>query len=210
MIVADGGIQIKDPAKPLIQYYFSNAFDDDHTLELVRSPEKVVYRSHWIIESSHLRTRQPLGPYALNQKTHQTPSVRRTTASPATSVRAHMARRTSSITPHRLKDPQRTPYRRPQSVAGIANEFYSPTGVSIDRYLEQQQQMETGSVASSRVSASSSIASAYGRRQMVVSRFVIDANEDTRKSVLADVADFTPNQHGFIAYKIPRLIGTNN
>ncbi|KAJ2852941.1 hypothetical protein J3B02_003355 [Coemansia erecta] len=200
--ISDGGIQIKDPRKPIIQYYFSNAFDDDNTLELVRSPEKVVYRSAWIMDSSHTRTKQPLGPYALNQRSSQVASSV-VHASPATSVRAHMARR--SFTPHKHDWHSTTPYatKRPRSVAGITGEFYSPTGVSIDRYMESLE--ETRSVASSRASATSSIISGYGRRQHIVSRFVINADEVTRASILADVADFTPNEHGFVAYKIPKL-----
>ncbi|KAJ1807023.1 hypothetical protein LPJ56_004994, partial [Coemansia sp. RSA 2599] len=168
---------------------------------LVRSPEKVVYRSTWIVDSSQTRTKQPLGPYALNQRSSQVASSV-VHASPATSVRAHMARR--SFTPHKHDLHHSTPYgRRPRSAAGIAGEFYSPTGVSIDRYMESLE--ETRSVASSRVSATSSVISGYGRRQHIVSRFVINADEATRASILADVADFTPNEHGFVAYKIPKL-----
>ncbi|KAJ2160729.1 hypothetical protein GGF46_002030 [Coemansia sp. RSA 552] len=72
---------------------------------------------------------------------------------------------------------------------------------------------ETQSVrsrASSRYSNASSVVSGYGRRQQVVSRFVIHADEQTTASILANVADFTPNDHGFVAYKIPKMTASTN
>ncbi|KAJ2368942.1 hypothetical protein IW150_005279 [Coemansia sp. RSA 2607] len=198
----DSGVQIKDARKSsIIKYYFSNSLDDDTTLELIRSPQHVVYRSTWIADSVQRRTKQPVGPYALNQRSSTVASAV-VHASPVTSVRAHIARR-SGFSPHQHRQDLQTPYRRPRSVAGITNEFYSPTGMSVDRYLESLD--ETRSIASSRHSGASSIISGYGRRQHIVSRFVINADEQTRASILTGVADFTPNENGFVAYKIPKL-----
>ncbi|KAJ2528893.1 hypothetical protein IWW43_005179, partial [Coemansia sp. RSA 1935] len=72
--LADGGIQIRDPTKPVIQYYFSNGLDDQ-TTELVRGHNKVVYKSVWITDSSLSRTRQPLGTYAVNARVESPRSV---------------------------------------------------------------------------------------------------------------------------------------
>ncbi|KAJ1791481.1 hypothetical protein LPJ62_001374 [Coemansia sp. RSA 2167] len=174
--LADGGIQIRDPTKPVIQYYFSNGLDDQ-TTELVRGHNKVVYKSVWITDSSLSRTRQPLGTYAVNARVESPRSVRR---------------------PQTVVSEWRT---TPRSTAR------SVRVQSIGEHDEMRFRDDAQSVrsrCSSRHSTTSSVVS-YGRRQQVVSRFVIHADTQTRASILANVADFTPNSNGFVAYKIPKL-----
>ncbi|KAJ1956349.1 hypothetical protein EC988_001396 [Linderina pennispora] len=198
--VADGGIQIRDIRKPAIQYYFSNALDDEETLELIRRQEKVVYKSAWITDSSLSRTRQPLGSYTL-QGFRQ---LDRLLSSPV------VERHTSMRGNH-------SPYARHSAVVDLQSQsppanFY----VSPRHMLQQPRQWraarrddisETQSMRSqsSMHSNTSSVLSSYGRRQRVVSRFVIHADQPTRNSIMSAAMDFTPNEHGFVAYKIPKL-----
>ncbi|KAJ2711969.1 hypothetical protein H4R19_002993 [Coemansia spiralis] len=206
--VADGGVHIRDANKSAIQYYFSNALDDDQTLELVRTHSKVVYRSTWITDSSLSRTRQPLGSYALTQARRTPGSIgssggggvsgRRMPHAVVSDRRATLSRPTSYYAPPLGTSPEYPlgSLRRPQS------EYYG----EMPRFWDHSAASETQSIrsrCSSRMSNSSSVIS--GRRQHIVSRFVIHADAGTCHSILADVADFTPNAGGFVAYKIPKL-----
>ncbi|KAJ2719431.1 hypothetical protein GGI07_005210 [Coemansia sp. Benny D115] len=232
--VQEGGMQVKDAGKPIVQYYFSNLTDDDDTTrELIRTGEKVLYRSGWIADSSHSRTKQPLGYYALqsnNNTYHQQQQQQSSLGTPMSSMRPlpHSA----SITVGRHATPQRYESSHHGSAYGgsayagsayggrahggrgsvSGNELYSPPmhHPGAEHYGMRHAdsasvRSATRSIASSRHSAASSVGSAYGRRQQVFSRFVIDADESTRATILENVFDFTPNAHGFVAYKIPKL-----
>ncbi|KAJ1796477.1 hypothetical protein LPJ59_003727 [Coemansia sp. RSA 2399] len=242
--ISDGGVQIRDASKSIIQYYFSNTLDDATTVDLVRNQDKVLYQSMWVMDSSASRTRQPLGAYALSgsfgDRHHQQPSAgsrqRPAFQSPAVNKRrpvstfvragarnmdydgaAYVADGTpgGSGNGHYFHTRQAASVpRRPQSMAAGEYRHISP----LQQHQQQHQQQlsfqdyaqyrdnasETQSIVSSRHSNASSILSNYGRRQPV-SRFAIHADKQTIDSILADVADFTPNSHGFVAYKIPKL-----
>ncbi|KAJ2776683.1 hypothetical protein H4R18_005547 [Coemansia javaensis] len=191
--VADGGVQIRDADRAAVQYYFSNSLDDEQTLELVRTHSKVVYRSAWVADSSVSRTRQPLGAYAL--LTH----ARRTPAPPSSVRRPHTVARRATLTRAPLGSPNfaHPAARRPHS------EYYASPADAPRFWDSMSDTHSIRSRCSSRLSNSSSVVS--GRRQHIVSRFVIHADRDTCRSILANVADFTPNAHGFVAYKIPKL-----
>ncbi|KAJ1729995.1 hypothetical protein LPJ61_003251 [Coemansia biformis] len=198
--VADGGIQIRDADKGVIQYFFSNNLDDEQTLELVRTHSKVVYRSTWITDSALSRTRQPLGSYALTQARrtpHSGASTRRMPHAVVSDRRATISR-PASYYPHHGASPE-----YPQSLARRPHSEYYTQG-EMPRFWDAGSETQSiRSRCSSRLSNSSSVIS--GRRQHVVSRFVIHADNDTCRSILADVADFEPNANGFVAYKIPKL-----
>ncbi|KAI8321074.1 hypothetical protein GQ54DRAFT_195783 [Martensiomyces pterosporus] len=238
--LADGGVQIRDVRKSIVQYYFSNTLDDDTTIELVRRRDKVVYRSSWITDSSLSRTRQPLGAYALQgfsrpvDRGFQSPpsSLRRPQA--VLSERKHTPVRSASYYPvsnsnellvggsgspqqqgHHFFSPPSggggggyysslSGMRRPKSVAG--DHFTHASSQEFMRYRDNASETQSIRSRSSRHSNASSVISSYGRRQQVVNRFIINADRQTRSSILADVADFTPNQHGFVAYKIPKMV----
>ncbi|KAJ2771595.1 hypothetical protein IWQ56_001721 [Coemansia nantahalensis] len=212
--VADGGVQVRDANSSAIRYFFSNALDDDQTLELVRTNSKVVYRSTWVTDSALSRTRQPLGSYALTQA-RRTPGTASSNSSGGGG--GGMAARRM---PHAVVSDRRATLARPASYysparapaleypAGSARRPLSEYGApgDVPRFWDPVAASETQSIrsrCSSRLSNSSSVIS--GRRQHVVSRFVIHADAGTCQSILADVADFTPNANGFVAYKIPKL-----
>ncbi|KAJ2003614.1 hypothetical protein GGI04_002908 [Coemansia thaxteri] len=237
--LADGGVKIRDVSKSIVQYYFSNALDDDTTIELLRHQEKVVYRSSWITDSSLSRTRQPLGSYALYESRMATTASASSFRSPSLAARrphtVHSSRRVGLLArsasqhhatpsgnrgmstglyggsppaqpPHFYSpsmasaNAQHSANRRPRSVAG---DFYAADYYA--RLRENASETQSVRSRSSRLSNASSIISSYGRRQHVVSRFVIHADHQTRASIINDVADFTPNAHDFVAYKIPKL-----
>ncbi|KAJ2342135.1 hypothetical protein IWW50_004889 [Coemansia erecta] len=177
--LADGGVQLRDPSKRMIEYYFSNSLDEQ-TLELLRVSNKVVYKSAWITDSSLSRTRQPLGAYAVNSRVESPRTIRR----PQTVV-----------SDWRGTTPTRGGSSRGARVQSVGE--YDEL-----RYRDDAQSVR--SRCSSRHSNASSVVS-YGRRQQVVHRFVIHADRQTQASILADVADFTPNSNGFVAYKIPKM-----
>ncbi|KAJ2027250.1 hypothetical protein IWW57_002690, partial [Coemansia sp. S610] len=222
---ADGGVRIRDVGKSIVQYYFSNALDDDTTVALLRQQDKVVYKSAWITDSSLARTRQPLGTYALYEAR---PGVSSLFQSPQGSLgqrphTVHSERRVSLVqrslsqihaTPPRgqyfyspppaSSTPSHLLSRRPRSVAG--GDYYQ--AASADYYARLREGADDAQSVrskSSRLSNASSVISNYGRRQHVISRFIVHADRQTRASILAEVSDFTPNSHGFVAYKIPKL-----
>ncbi|KAJ2799747.1 hypothetical protein H4S07_005357, partial [Coemansia furcata] len=220
LLVADGGVKIKDVDKSIVQYYFSNAIDDDTTVSLLRQQDKVVYKSTWITESSLSRTRQPLGAYALESRTgsvfqsplasagqrpHTVHSERRTGR-----AQRSLSQIYASPTGHYIHSPPMsvTPSHlvrsRPRSVAG-GDYYHAASADYYARLRENADDAQSVRSKSSRLSNVSSVMSNYGRRQHIVSRFVVHADPQTRASILADVSDFTPNAHGFVAYKIPKL-----
>ncbi|PIA19770.1 hypothetical protein COEREDRAFT_79044 [Coemansia reversa NRRL 1564] len=221
--LADGGINIRDAHKNIIQYYFSNVSDDEQTMELVRGQNKVVYRSSWITDSSLSRTRLPLGSYALLQQSkrpespmltrrpHAVVSDRRGTPTKRASISYYQMPTNYSRTPESMLvssgnvSASLRRQQRPKSMAaGI--EYYSPYGHHESKHRDNFSETQSiRSRCSSRHSNASSIVSSYGRRQHVVTRFVINADRQTRNAILADVSDFTPNDNGFVAYKIPKL-----
>ncbi|KAJ2546115.1 hypothetical protein EV175_005720 [Coemansia sp. RSA 1933] len=221
----DGGVQIRDASKPIVQYFFSNTLDDSTTADLVRNQDKVLYRSTWVMDSAASRTRQPLGAYALSgalvqqgpesvrRPAFQSPAVNRRRRPLSTTVDASYSA-DSGLVYGRPAAPTSVP-RRPLSMAGgeYQHRHISPLQHhQLSSFQDHHAQYrdtpgsETQSMVSrsSRHSNASSILSNYGRRQPV-SRFAIHADDQTIASILADVADFTPNSHGFVAYKIPKL-----
>ncbi|KAJ2861386.1 hypothetical protein GGI22_002465 [Coemansia erecta] len=236
--ISDGGVQIRDASKSIIQYYFSNSLDDATTVDLVRNQDKVLYQSTWVMDSSASRTRQPLGAYALSgsfgdRNQPSAGSRRPAFQSPAVNKRRPMSMSVragarnadydgaayvadgplgGSSHAHHLHTRQAASVpRRPQSMAAGEYRHISPLHhhqhqqLSFQDYAQYRDNAsETQSIVSSRHSNASSILSNYGRRQPV-SRFAIHADKQTIDSILADVADFTPNSHGFVAYKIPKL-----
>ncbi|KAJ2631346.1 hypothetical protein GGF44_003963 [Coemansia sp. RSA 1694] len=239
--LADGGVKIRDVGKDIVQYYFSNAPDDDTTIALLRQQDKVVYRSSWITDSSLSRTRKPLGAYALTesrsglatsfrspsaasaamsqqqQRPHTVRSERRTGRVPRSYSQIYASPTDifgSSPPPHvphfyspppmSVAGTSHLASRRPRSVAG-GDYYHAASADYYARLRESADDAQSVRSRSSRLSNASSVISNYGRRQHVVSRFIIHADHQTRASILADVADFTPNAHGFVAYKIPKL-----
>ncbi|KAJ2521066.1 hypothetical protein H4217_001631 [Coemansia sp. RSA 1939] len=230
---SEGGVQIRDSSKStIIQYYFSNSLDDETTNELVRNQDKVLYRSAWIMDSSASRTRQPLGAYALSGTLVSAGSIhgsrRPGFQSPLVNKRRSMLEGGGG-SGSGGNDSARLLYRqqysagrhssgsvprRPRSIAG--GDYYhhgSPQQMQSHHHSFQDyasyrdNTSDTQSIVSrsSRHSNASSILSSYGRRQPV-SRFAIHVDSQTIGSILADVADFTPNSNGFVAYKIPKLV----
>ncbi|KAJ2054195.1 hypothetical protein H4S04_000170 [Coemansia sp. S16] len=199
--------------------------DDDTTVALLRQQDKVVYRSTWITDSSLSRTRQPLGAYALSESRLGTTSVFQ---SPLASVSqrphtVHSERRTGRVQrslsqiystppagrpfyspPPMSATPSHLMSRRPRSVAG-GDYYHAASADYYARLRESADDPQSIRSKSSRLSNASSVISNYGHRQHVVSRFIVHADSQTRASILADVSDFTPNAHGFVAYKIPKL-----
>ncbi|KAJ1663921.1 hypothetical protein IW140_003816 [Coemansia sp. RSA 1813] len=206
--ISDGGVQIRDSSKPIVQYYFSNTLDDETTVDLVRNQDKVLYRSTWVMDSSASRTKQPLGAYALSGSFSEQPRGRPAFQSPAVNKRRVTTARTNTADYEYMVDSQSrhaaSVPRRPRSVA--TSEYYiSPQHQhEYAQYRDNAEETQSIVSRSSRHSNASSILSSYGRRQPV-SRFAIHADTQTIDSILADVADFTPNSHGFVAYKIPKL-----
>ncbi|KAJ1834454.1 hypothetical protein IWW55_001930 [Coemansia sp. RSA 2706] len=92
--------------------------------------------------------------------------------------------------------------RRPPTV--VSERRYTGGSPSVIRYRDDDA-VSMRSRGSSRHSNASSVVSYSRRQQQVVSRFVIHADHPTRMSILANVADFTPNSNGFVAYKIPKM-----
>ncbi|KAI9505327.1 hypothetical protein GGI25_003651 [Coemansia spiralis] len=89
------------------------------------------------------------------------------------------------------------PFKSPPSHRPLGrNNYYQDREHSV-----RDNMSETQSIVSSRHSASSL---SHTRRQ-AVSRFTISMDQRTRNSILADAVDFTPNNNGFVAYKIPKL-----